>query len=130
MVQFVEVNPVLPVRNVTEAVRYYGERLGFALVGQDDADSPRYAVVKRDGVELHLQWHDSTPSTDSGQAHFHNVEKLNLRFVIKDIDTLFAEYSTQDVFHDRTALRETAWGTREFAFYDPDNNGLTFYADL
>ena len=122
MAQFVEVNPVLPVRDVTKAVRYYGERLGFSLVGQDDAESPRYAVVKRDGVELHLQWHDSTS--------FESVEKLNLRFVIADIDALFAEYTTQDVFHERSALRETDWGTREFAFYDPDGNGLTFYSDL
>jgi hypothetical protein len=22
------------------------------------------------------------------------------------------------------------WGTREFAFFDPDRNGLTFYRDL
>ena len=122
MVQFVEVNPVLPVRDVTKAVRYYGERLGFSLVGQDNAESPHYAVVKRDGVELHLQRHDSTS--------FESVERLNLRFVIADIDALFAEYTTQDVFYERTTLRQTDWGTREFAFYDPDGNGLTFYSDL
>ena len=28
------------------------------------------------------------------------------------------------------AMRDTPWGTREFAFYDPDRNGLTFYRDL
>ena len=36
----------------------------------------------------------------------------------------------RDVFHERTVLRETSWGTREFAFFDPDQNGLTFYCDL
>ena len=27
-------------------------------------------------------------------------------------------------------VRDTAWGTREFGFRDPDGNGLTFYRDL
>ena len=45
-------------------------------------------------------------------------------------DALFAEYKSQDVFHQHTALRDTAWGTREFAFYDENSNGLTFYRDL
>ena len=53
-----------------------------------------------------------------------------LRFVIKDVESLFEEYCTQGVFHDRTELRETPWRTRKFAFYDGDQNGLTFYYDL
>ena len=47
-----------------------------------------------------------------------------------DVEGLFEEYREQGVFHERTALRRTAWGTREFAFYDLDMNGLTFYRDL
>jgi hypothetical protein len=47
-----------------------------------------------------------------------------------DIDALYEEYKTQDVFHKNTSLKETSWGTREFAFYDPDMNGLTFYVDV
>ncbi len=33
-------------------------------------------------------------------------------------------------FHAMTALRDTAWGTREFAFYDLNGNGLLFYRNL
>jgi hypothetical protein len=47
--------------------------------------------------------------------------------VIDDVDALFHEFSDKNVFHARTALRDTAWGTREFAFYDADGNGLIFY---
>ena len=43
---------------------------------------------------------------------------------------LIAEYQDKQVFHDLTRLADTPWGTREFAFYDPDGNGLTFYRDL
>ena len=71
---------------------------------------------------LHLQWHD--------EDGFSSVEKLNLRFEIEDVDALFEEYENCGLFHEYTALRDTAWGTREFAFYDMDSNGLTFYRDL
>ncbi|MFT5287812.1 MAG: hypothetical protein ACI8TQ_004000 [Planctomycetota bacterium] len=46
-----------------------------------------------------------------------------------EIGALFGEYKAARVFHHATTLRSTGWGTREFAFFDPDNNGLTFYAD-
>ncbi len=83
---------------------------------------PRYAGIRRDDVEIHLQWHD--------EIDFASVEKLNLRFYVEGVDELFEEYKTRDVFHENTELRQTPWGTREFAFYDPDSNGLTFYRDL
>ena len=120
--QFLSVHPVLPVRDVRAAVTFYVQRLGFEVAFADSPDEPAYAGVRRDGVELHLQWHDP--------AEWSRVERPMLRFVVADVDALFEEYRTQDVFHDRTALRDTAWGTREFAFYDPDSNGLTFYRDL
>ena len=78
--------------------------------------------MERDTVNIHLQWHD--------EADFASVEKLSLRFVIDDVDSLFAEYADKDVFHSRTALQDTEWGTREFAFYDCDGNGLFFYRSL
>ena len=53
-----------------------------------------------------------------------------LRFVVPDVEDLFEEYTEQDVLHEGTVLWETPWGTKEFAFYDPDQNGLTFYRDL
>jgi hypothetical protein len=29
-----------------------------------------------------------------------------------------------------SGIRDTPWGTREFALYDPDRNALTFYRRL
>lgn len=122
MAQFKIVHPVLPARNVSEAVNYYTEKLGFHLTFQDSEKEPRYAAVVRDEVELHIQWHD--------EADFASVEKLALRFVIDDVDELFEEYRDKGVFHSRTALQNTPWGTREFAFFDLNGNGLFFYRDL
>ena len=97
--QFKAVHPVLPARNVGDAIRYYV-----------------------DGVELHLQWHD--------EAGFGKVERLALRFLIDDVDGLYKEYEDKGVLHAGTALRDTPWGTREFAFYDLNGNALFFYRDL
>ena len=121
--RFREVNPVLPVTNVSDAIRYYVEKLGFRVQFQDDPQEPQYAGIERDGVRLHLQWHDPVDFRE-------HVDTLMLRFVIDDVDAIFEEYSDKGVFHDHTALGDTDWGTREFAFYDPDGNGLTFYRDL
>ncbi len=117
-VKFVNVSPVLAVRNVPNAITFYTEKLGFGLKGTDRHQDPRYAVVGRDDVRLHLQWHDEPDFAG---------EMPELRFLIDDVDGLFEEYRTKDVFHSHTALEDTPWGTREFAFYDPDGTGLFFY---
>jgi catechol 2,3-dioxygenase-like lactoylglutathione lyase family enzyme len=116
------VHPVLASQNVQATIEFYVERLGFTLLGQDTPADPRYAVIRRDDVVLHLQWHD--PS-ECGPG-----DRPMLRFVVPAVQELFDEFKDKGVFHDRTALRDTPWGTREFAFYDPDRNGLTFYRDL
>jgi uncharacterized glyoxalase superfamily protein PhnB len=117
-------HPVLQVRDVPAAIDYYVARLGFALSFQDDPAAPRYAGVVRDAVELHLQWHDETSfRPDRGDA-------LMLRFVVDDPAALFQEYASKGVFHAETQLRNTPWGTREFAIYDLNGHGLTFYRPL
>ena len=116
-----EIHPVLPCQTVASAIDFYIEKLGFQLKSQDAVD-PTYAVVRRDGVEFHLQWHDAT--------EWARVERPSLRFLVSDVETLHAEFRDKDVFHSNTALRETHWGTREFAIFDLNQNGLTFYQDL
>jgi len=122
--EFQRVIPVLPSSDVPASIAFYVHQLGFALRYQDVPDAPRYAVLRRDAVVLHVQWHDPA---EWGTAE---IDRPMLRFVVSDVEALFAEYQDKGVFHARTALRDTAWGTREFAFFDPDQNGLTFYRDL
>lgn len=117
---FRAVQPVLPVRDVPAAIRFY-DRLGFLCTFTDRADPVRYAAVNRDAIELHLQWHD--------EVDFRGLESdtFMLRFLIDDPDALFAEYRAKGVVPDGKVVRDTPWNTREFAFFDPDGNGLTFY---
>jgi uncharacterized glyoxalase superfamily protein PhnB len=116
------VHPVLAVRDVQAAVEFY-KRIGFIQVFCDDPDHPKYAGVRRDSVELHLQWHDSAewkPGDD----------RPNYRFVVPDVDGLFHEFITNQAINANTKLRDTPWGTREFHIRDLDSNGLQFYRDL
>lgn len=57
----------------------------------------------------------------------HEMSCIRLRFRIEDPDALFAEYAQRGVECNPSGLQDTAWGTREFALYDPDRNALTFY---
>ncbi len=100
--QFKIVHPVLPARDLSQAVNYDTEKLGFRLLFQDKEDEAKYAGVARDEVELHIQWHAA--------ADFAAVEKLVLRFVIDDVDERFEEYRDKGVFHAKTALQNTRGG--------------------
>ncbi len=117
------IHPVLPVKNVRNALDYYVNQLGFSLGFKDSGEDPKYGGVRRDGIEIHLQWHDEK-EWDNG------LDRPLLRIYVEAVDVLFEEYQTKDVFHENTALRITDWGTKEFGVYDLYGNGLIFYKDL
>lgn len=117
-----QIHPVLPVKNVVDALAFYVNKLGFQIAFADDGSDPKYAGIRRDAIEIHLQWHDASEWDVE-------IDRPMLRIVTEHIEALFEDYKTKDVFHAKTALKETAWGTKEFAFYDLDKNGLTFYRD-
>jgi uncharacterized glyoxalase superfamily protein PhnB len=60
----------------------------------------------------------------------HEMGTIRLRFLVEDPDALFAEYRNRGVECTPNGVRDTAWGTREFALYDLDRNALTFYRGL
>ncbi len=122
MPKFVSVHPVIPARNVGKAIDFYVNKLRFELIFQDTEKNPHYAGIKRDNIELHLQWHD--------KKSFETVDKLSLRFVIDDVDALFEEYQNKNLSGINSKPEKTSWGTYEFSFYDLNGNGLFFYSDL
>ncbi len=115
------VHPMLMVRDVTASIRFYS-RLGFEVVFTGSPATPKYAGVRRDVVELHLQWH-------AAAEWAYPNDRPTYRFVVDDVDKLSAEFmGVPDL--DRTEVRDTPWGTREFHVRDPDRNGLQFYRAL
>lgn len=119
--QLDQIHPVLSVKNLVASLAYYVEKLGFTIAFADDDKAPNYAGVRRNSVEIHLQYHTAEELT--------TMNGSSLRFMVTHLEDLFSEYKKAGVFHSNTALKETPWGTREFAFYDLDMNGLTFYQD-
>src|SRR5262245_11448277 len=113
------VQPVLMSRDVVRSICFY-ESLGFNLVGQDAPNEPKYARIQRDGIELHLQWHDAK------EWDYPN-DRPTYRFVVRDVDGLYRQFCENVSSLDATTVGVTPWGTREFHVRDPDSNGLQFY---
>ncbi|MBB3123667.1 catechol 2,3-dioxygenase-like lactoylglutathione lyase family enzyme [Mesoflavibacter sabulilitoris] len=115
-----QIHPVLPVKNVLESLKFYVNKLGFTIAFANDSKQPTYAGIRRDDIEIHLQWHDA-------KEWDVEVDRPMLRIVTENVDILFQEYNFKNVFNKDTKVRNTDWGTKEFAFYDIDKNGLVFY---
>jgi catechol 2,3-dioxygenase-like lactoylglutathione lyase family enzyme len=118
--------PLLAARDVSESIAYF-QRLGFELLFTDEETAPKYAGLVRDGIELHLQWNDAGQWVDGLDRPIH-------RFLVDDVDGLFAEFTAAGATHDRSARvspwampSDTPWGTREFHLRDPADNGLQFF---
>jgi catechol 2,3-dioxygenase-like lactoylglutathione lyase family enzyme len=109
-------------RDVTRSIRFY-ELLGFVLAGQDVEETPRYAWLRRDGVELHFQWHDAR------EWDFPN-DRPTYRFLVQDVDGLYRQFRERPAVTDIKPVSDTPWGTREFHLRDPDGNGLQFYRSI
>lgn len=76
---------MLAARDVNESIAFF-ERLGFHAIFRDDDRDPKYAVVRRDQVDLHLQW------ADAGQW-VAGKDRPVYRFLVDDVDALFEEFS-------------------------------------
>jgi len=116
---FRQTHPILGTRNIALAIEFYTRQLGFKLAFADNADAPNYVGFHRDAVEIHMQFQFE-----------HEMGTIRLRFLVEDPDALFTEYRQRGVECTPNGVRDTPWGTREFALYDLDRNALTFYRDL
>jgi catechol 2,3-dioxygenase-like lactoylglutathione lyase family enzyme len=125
--------PALPVRDAARALEFYRDRLGFEVVHHDGG----FAVVTRDGAELHL-WEASDDSwrergsldrpVQSGAESF-IAGTASCRIAADDVDALYDEYRRSDVLHpvSQDGVQDTDFGTHEFATLDVDGNLLTFF---
>jgi catechol 2,3-dioxygenase-like lactoylglutathione lyase family enzyme len=117
---FKATHPILGTRDILRAMEFYTRQLGFTLAFRDSpADPPNYVGYRRDAVELHMQF-----------QYEHEMGTIRLRFLVEDPDALFSDFRARGVDCSPSGIRDTPWGTREFALYDLDRNALTFYRDL
>ena len=103
--------PVLPTTSIGQATSFYGQ-LGFQVLHQET----EYAIVKRDGVELHV-WLCPDRSL---------AENSSCRIQVTGIEALYQEYQTKGLLTPDAAVRAKPWGTRELVVFDPDRVLITF----
>lgn len=126
--------PALPVREVEKAAAFYRDRLGFTVAYSDRG----FAKLLRDEAEVHLWCADHEDWT--GRADFASnpvctgaesflAGTASCRIKVDEVDALYREMQVAAVLHyaDPGAAQDTAWGTREFAVTDLDNNLLVFF---
>jgi uncharacterized glyoxalase superfamily protein PhnB len=126
--------PALPVQNIGTAVAHYRDRLGFGALHVDDG----FAVVERDDARIHLwlagdeSWADradlpSRPVTSGAESFLAGT--ASCRIETEDVDAVYDEFAQAGVLHpvSRDGVRETDFGTREFATLDADGNLVEFF---
>jgi catechol 2,3-dioxygenase-like lactoylglutathione lyase family enzyme len=134
MVKLDQTIPAMPVREMSNAVAFYRDRLGFDVQHHDDG----YAVLCRDEAVVHLwesgdeSWREREGSTDkpicSGAESF-LAGTASFRVRVDDVDELFEEMRDAEVLHpvSENGVDHTDFGTREFATLDQDGNLVTFF---
>lgn len=110
------INPKMPMQNKVVTKDFYINKLGFRNVGNSDYDG--YLMVEKDNIEIHFF---EFKELESNQ----NYSGVYIR--TNNIDRLYQSLLDNKVsIHPNGALETKAWGQREFALLDPDNNLLTF----
>lgn len=110
-----EAAPVLPVRDLTVAVRHYRD-LGFEVKPYEGGE---YAFARRDGVQLHLcVVKDLDPKHNSSSVYLY----------VEDAQGLYEEW--QRCAGRLIPVSDTPYGLREGSHIDEDGNLLRFGSPL
>ena len=126
--------PAMPVRDMSAAVDFYRDRLGFAVRHQADD----YGVLARDDAEVHLwgasdeTWRERDDLRErplcSGAESF-LAGSASCRIHVDDVAGLYEECRQAGVLHHASVdgVTDTEYGTQEFFTLDQDGNLLTFF---
>ena len=109
--------PMLHVSDMTAALGFYCDRLGFAKISQyqpGQGENPVYVVLRRDVTGLHL-------SSFSGDGTPGAVAVI----FVDDVDALYREFRGKGVDVGLEPV-DQSWGNREMYISDPDGNQLRY----
>ena len=111
--------PVLWAADLKASIEFWEERLGFPCSFREgDPEDPIYAIVQRDGVEVHLsprhpEW--------AGHGSFH--------LLVLDADALYSEFRARGV-ESMSEIEDREYGMRAFYLADNDGNFVEFGHNL
>jgi uncharacterized glyoxalase superfamily protein PhnB len=121
--QFLRTTTILPVVDTDAACAWYDHALGLTAAyvhgaGRrgEAADFANYAVLRRDGVEVHLILDEGGPAwTRAGTGH--------LSLTVRDVDAVHAELVARAVPVTRPLQRQS-WPARGFNLTDASGNDV------
>ena len=114
--------PQLVVRDVVMTAEYYRDILGFRILGYF-LDPPVYAMVERDGIQLHFGQADG-PGVQLSNVPLRKVG-FDLYIWTDDVESLCQEFRDRGVPIARE-LTDRVYGNREFSIEDCNGFMLTF----
>lgn len=111
--------PVLPSLDIVRDIYWYRKQTGFEAIYQDKM----YAVLKRDNLYIHLQWHadDLNDPLLGGSV---------IRIYTRNIKPIFEEFVRIGTVDETKFKSNTPWGTNEFGFYDLNKNAIFIMEDV
>lgn len=121
--QFINTIIVLTVDDIAKCCGWYGETLGLKTVylheGENENEVTNYAVLKRDGVEIHL-------ILDELPQHGETWTKAGTGYLylkVKDIEGIFQQVKSSGATITRDLQKEN-WGAMGFNLTDPSGNSV------
>lgn len=116
---FLHTIPVLPSADIARDVRWYQEKMGL----QVRFANQMYAVLYRDNLTLHLQWHADTVDDPllGGSV---------VRVLVKSVQPLFEEFLQRGTVTADKLRINTPWETNEFGFFDLNQNAIFIVEDI
>lgn len=116
--EFLQIIPVLPSSDIARDIAWYEEKVGFKTYFSDKM----YAVLYRENLCIHLQWHADTPNDPllGGSV---------IRIAVKNIEVLFQELIQRRLVMQDAFKANTPWNTNEFGFFDLNQNAIFIMED-
>ncbi|MDB5157288.1 MAG: hypothetical protein JWR50_1995 [Mucilaginibacter sp.] len=114
--------PFFIVGNVTTAMSFYQEKLGFDIIFQEPAHDPFFAIVQRDGAMIFLKAVNADPLPNNKRAP---DARWDAYVNVPDPDTLAEEFISRGAAFT-VPLQNTHDGLRGFELEDADGYILFF----
>jgi catechol 2,3-dioxygenase-like lactoylglutathione lyase family enzyme len=116
------ISPSFIVRNVTTAISFYRDKLGFEVAHQQPDQDPFFAIVRRDGAMIFVKAVGVEPLPNYKR---HAWARWDAYVSVPDPDALAAEFAERGVTFS-VPLKDTNDGLRGFELEDADGYVLFF----
>lgn len=116
------ISPSFIVRDVSAAISFYRDMLGFEIEYQDPENEPFFAIVRRDRAMIFIKSVGVEPVPNYKR---HQFARLDAYVSVPDPDALAAEFASRGVKFS-SPLQDTHDGLRGFELLDADGYVLFF----